>query len=77
MRLLTAREVSVQMTYKNMPVQTALDEVMLKKLVKLGGGGGAIALDRQGNVAAQFTDNGMYRGYIKSDGKPVVQIYKD
>ncbi len=38
---------------------------------------GAIALDRQGNVAAQFTDNGMYRGYIKDDGKPVVQIYKD
>lgn len=77
MRLLTAREISVMMTYKNMSVQQATDEVLLKKLVNLGGGGGAIAIDRQGNIGMQFTDNGMYRGYIKADGKAVVKIYKD
>jgi len=77
MRLLTAREIPVLMTYKNMSVQAATDEVMLRRLVKFGGGGGAIAIDRQGNIAAQFTGNGMYRGYVKSDGKTVVQIYKD
>lgn len=77
MRLLTAREISVLMTYKGMSVVDAADEVMKRRLVKLGGSGGAIAIDRGGNVAMPFTDNGMYRGYIKSDGKLVVKIYQD
>lgn len=77
MRLLTAREIAVLVTYGKMSLQDAADEVMKKRLVKLGGGGGAIAIDKAGNVAMPFTDNGMYRGYIKSDGKAVIKIYQD
>ncbi len=75
MRLLTAREIAVLVTYKGMSLQDAADEVLKRRLVKLGGGGGAIAIDKGGNVAMPFTDNGMYRGYIKSDGKVVINIY--
>ncbi|MGH9944261.1 MAG: isoaspartyl peptidase/L-asparaginase family protein, partial [Pyrinomonadaceae bacterium] len=77
MRLLTAREIAVLMTYKGMSLQDATVEVLQRRLVKLGGGGGAIAIDRGGNVALEYTDNGMYRGYVKSDGKPVIKIYQD
>ncbi|MEE9561695.1 MAG: beta-aspartyl-peptidase, partial [Thermoanaerobaculia bacterium] len=32
--------------------------------------------DNKGNIAMPFNTEGMYRGYIRDDGKPVVQIYK-
>ncbi len=65
------------MEYKGLTVQQAADEVVMKKLVQKGGTGGVIALDRNGNLAMPFNTEGMYRGYIKADGKPVVEIYKD
>jgi len=49
----------------------------MKKLVEIGGEGGIIAVDRNGNVAMPFNSEGMYRGYIKSDGKREILIYKD
>jgi len=36
-----------------------------------------IALDAQGNIKFGFNTEGMYRGYIKSPGQPVVDIYKN
>ena len=55
----------------------AADEVVMKKLVKMGGEGGLVAVDKDGNVAMPFNSEGMYRGYIKADGKAVIGIYKD
>jgi beta-aspartyl-peptidase (threonine type) len=77
MRLLSAREVAVLMTYRGMPVQEALDEVIRKRLVQLGGGGGAVAMDRQGHVAMSFTGQGMYRGSVGPDGRITVAVYED
>jgi beta-aspartyl-peptidase (threonine type) len=51
--------------------------VIKTKLQKLGGDGGVIAMDKFGNMAISFNSEGMYRGYINGDGKPVVEIYKD
>jgi beta-aspartyl-peptidase (threonine type) len=39
--------------------------------------GGVITLDRQGNPSMPFNTEGMYRGYILSNGKSVVEIYQD
>jgi L-asparaginase / beta-aspartyl-peptidase len=77
MRLLSAREVAVLLTYRGMSVQEALDEVIRKKLVQLGGGGGAVAIDRQGNVGMSFSGNGMYRGQVGTDGRFRVAVYED
>ena len=75
-RLVVAKSVSDLMEYKNYSLQKAADEMIMKKVPALGGDGGLIAVDKKGNIAMPFNTAGMYRGYIKSDGKAVVEIYK-
>ncbi len=77
MRLLVAHEVNALMAYAHKPLSEAADEVITKELTALGGGGGLIAVDRQGHIAMPFNTEGMYRGYIDKDGKAVIKIYKD
>jgi beta-aspartyl-peptidase (threonine type) len=43
---------------------------------KLGGTGGLIAIDRQGNIAQPFNTSGMYRGSIDQSGKTDIAIYR-
>jgi beta-aspartyl-peptidase (threonine type) len=74
-RLGVARDIAAMMEYQAAPVQTAADRVIKQKLQKLGGEGGVIAMDKFGNMAVSFNSEGMYRAYIDSEGKPVVQIY--
>lgn len=74
-RLGVARDISALMEYRAMPVQAAADMVIKNKLQKLGSSGGVIAMDKFGNMAISFSTTGMYRAYINSDGKPVVEIY--
>lgn len=75
-RLGVARDISAQMEYRGQPVQQAADSVM-NKVKTLGGDGGVIAIDKFGNIGISFNSEGMYRAYINSDGKPVIEIYKD
>lgn len=74
-RLGVARDIASMMEYRAMPVQSAADVVIKQKLQKLGGDGGVIALDKFGNIGISFNSEGMYRAYINSEGKPVVEIY--
>lgn len=74
-RLGVARDISAMMEYRALPVHQAADAVM-GKVGKLGGDGGVIAMDKFGNIGISFNSEGMYRAYINSDGKPVVEIYK-
>ena len=76
-RLVVAKSVSDLIEYKNYSVQKAAEEMIMKRVPQLGGDGGLIALDKNGNIAMPFNTPGMYRGYIKSDGKSVVKIYKE
>ncbi len=74
-RLGVARDISAMMEYSALPVQQAVDREM-DKVKALGGDGGVIAIDTFGNIGISFNSEGMYRAYINSDGKPVVEIYK-
>ena len=76
-RSVVAYDISALMEYKGASVKDAADDVVMKKLVERGGEGGVIALDRNGNIAMPFNSEGMYRGFIKPDGKSEVMIYKD
>ena len=76
-RSVVAYDISALMEYKGLSVKDAADEVVMKKLVERGGEGGVIALDKNGNIAMPFNSEGMYRGYIKSDGSTKIMIYKD
>jgi len=76
-RLGVSRDIAALKQYRGLTVQQAGDEVILKKLTALGGEGGVIILDAQGNFATSFNSEGMYRGYVGADGVPHVLIYKD
>lgn len=78
-RLSLAKSISDLMLYKGESVGQAADEMVMHQLVALGGmdTGGAIAMDKDGNIAMTFNTEGMYRGYIDPHGKEVVEIYKD
>ncbi|MGV3587284.1 MAG: isoaspartyl peptidase/L-asparaginase family protein [Adhaeribacter sp.] len=53
-RSVVAHDIAALMAYKGLSVKNAAHEVVMKKLVKLGGEGGVIALDRNGNFAMPF-----------------------
>ncbi len=55
--------------YKGMNAQEAGEEVINNKLLDVGGSGGAIILDKDGNIAMPFNTAGMYRGYVKPNEK--------
>jgi beta-aspartyl-peptidase (threonine type) len=76
-RLGVARDISSMMEYSAAPIQLAADRVIKTKLQNMGGDGGVIAIDHFGNMAISFNSEGMYRGYIDKDGKPVINIYKN
>jgi len=75
-RLVMAKTVSDMMEFGKMSLQQAVDEMIQKRLPALGGDGGLIAVDRNGNIAMPFNTEGMYRGYIDEKGKAAVLIYK-
>ena len=74
-KAVAAYDVSCLMEYKNMTLQEACEEVVLKKLVQLHGEGGLIGMDAKGNAAMVFNSAGMYRGVKNSDGEFLVAIY--
>ena len=75
-RSVVAYDVSCLMEYKNLSLQEACDEVIQKRLLKIGGDGGLIAVDAAGNISFSFNTEGMYRGSKSSDGKTFTGIYK-
>jgi L-asparaginase / beta-aspartyl-peptidase len=74
-RALVGHNGSALMQYRGMSLKDAA-QAALDKVAKLGGTGGLIAIDHQGNIALPFNTQGMYRGYVDSSGKFVIEIYK-
>lgn len=77
MRAVVAYDIAALMEYKGLSLKAASDEVVMKKLVDMGGEGGVIAVDNQGNLALPFNSEGMYRASIDKTGKMFIGIYKD
>ena len=75
-RWAVAYDVAARMAYKGLGLNKAATEVVNEELVKAGGEGGLIALDKYGNVVMPFNSEGMYRGYAKP-GERVVAIYQE
>jgi beta-aspartyl-peptidase (threonine type) len=76
-RSVVAYDIAALMEYKGLPLKEAADEVVMNKLVKLGGEGGVIAVDARGNVAMPFNTPGMFRGTIDEQGRVTVDIYQN
>ena len=76
MRLAVAHDISALVEYKGLEVQKAADEVIRGKLNAVEGRGAAIALDSQRNFAMSYNTEGLYRGYVTSDGRITVLLYE-
>lgn len=74
-RGVAAYDVACLIEHKGLSLTQAADEVIHKRLPKIGGDGGLIAIDTLGNIAMPFNTEGMYRGYKRSDGVQEVAIY--
>jgi L-asparaginase / beta-aspartyl-peptidase len=76
-RWTVAHDISALMEYKGLSVKEASELVVNDKLVKAGGSGGVICLDRSGNISMPFNSAGMFRGFATADGKEGIFVYKD
>ena len=70
----TAFDVAARMKYKELSLEDAASET-IARLTAIGGEGGLIAVDRQGNFVLPFNSEGMYRGCVSADGSSEVSIY--
>ena len=79
-RAAAAHSVAARMKFAGMSVEEAARVTVMDELPAMppnGGSGGVIALDAEGNIAMPFNTQGMYRGYVDTDGNRAVMIYED
>ncbi|KFD19343.1 beta-aspartyl-peptidase [Yokenella regensburgei] len=77
MRTLAAYDISALMEYGGLSLQEASERVVMEKLPALGGSGGLIAVDREGNVSLPFNSEGMYRAFAFAGDAPSIGIYRE
>jgi beta-aspartyl-peptidase (threonine type) len=73
-RVGVARDIAAQVEYKGAGLAAAA-AATLAKVARLGGDGGVIAINRQGQVTMPFNTTGMYRGFRLSDGTHAIAIF--
>ncbi|AUU90081.1 beta-aspartyl-peptidase [Enterobacteriaceae bacterium ENNIH3] len=76
-RTLAAYDIAALMDYGGLSLHEACEAVVMEKLPALGGSGGLIAVDREGNIALPFSSEGMYRAWGYAGDAPSVGIYRE
>ena len=76
-RATVARDICARVQYTGVSLAAAADQVVNRELVEMGGSGGIIAIDPQGNIALTFNTPGMYRASVDTAGNVYVAIYRD
>ena len=74
-RGMAAYDISAMMEYKGISLAEAAREVIQNKIPNLGGDGGIIAIDHNGNVSMEFNTAGMYRAKMNKNGELQIGIY--
>jgi beta-aspartyl-peptidase (threonine type) len=72
-----AHDICARVAYRGDALVDAANEVINVVIPRAGGDGGAIALDRQGNIAMPFNTSGMYRAWVRPDGSRGTAIFRD
>lgn len=70
-----AHDIAARVAYRGDSIAAAADHVLLQVVAGHGGDGGAIALDRHGNIAMPFSTSGMYRAWIGPEGERGTAIF--
>lgn len=76
-RAAVAHDLCALMRYRGLSLEEAAHHVIMEKQTALGGQGGLVAVDSQGNVTMPFNTAGMYRGYVRAHGPLHVAIYRE
>ncbi|PZD79046.1 isoaspartyl peptidase/L-asparaginase family protein [Mesonia sp. K7] len=73
-RGVVAYDISTLMEYKRLTLEEATKEVIHKKQPQLGGNGGIIAIDRNGNISMEMNTPGMFRASLVNEELDI-QLY--
>jgi len=76
-RSVVAHDIASQIRYSGATLQSAVENVVLDKLVEMGGGGGVISINAEGEISMEHNTPGMYRGSIDVAGDLSTAIFKD
>ncbi len=71
-----ARQICDRIKWNNQDIHTAAFDTIMS-VGALGGDGGLIAMDKDGNAAFALNDVGMYRGFVSSTQSPLTSIYPE
>lgn len=74
-RGVVAYDVASIIEHTNRTLEDAANDVIMNRVLKLGGDGGLIAINSKGDIAMPFNTEGMYRAYKKSTGESEILIY--
>jgi beta-aspartyl-peptidase (threonine type) len=74
-RAQVAHDISALIDYKGLSLKEA-SKIVLDKVKNLGGDGGIVAVDKNGNMVAEFNTAGMYRATMNDRGELVIGIYE-
>jgi beta-aspartyl-peptidase (threonine type) len=73
-RAVAAYHIASAVEYRSLSLAQAAHELIHDRLKKLGGAGGIIAIDAQGNIVMDFNTQGMFRGARDSKGQRKIAI---
>ncbi len=76
-RTAAAHDVHARMLYRGQSLQEAAPDVVFGELQRIGGRGGMIAVDAQGEVSMPFNTAGMYRGVQRQGEAACTAIFQD
>lgn len=76
-RAAVAHDICARVAYRGDSLQAAAEEVVNRIVPAMGGDGGAIALDRDGNIVMPFNSGSMFRGWIRPDGSRGTGVHED
>ncbi|MDC1227084.1 isoaspartyl peptidase/L-asparaginase [Algibacter sp.] len=76
-RGMVAHDISALMEYKGLTLKEAANLVIQKKLPELGGDGGIVAIDKNGNMVMEFNTQGMFRATMNDKGELYIGMFKD
>lgn len=76
-RTSATHDISALMEYKGLSLKEAAEEVIQNKIPDLGGDGGIIAIDKNGNIVMEFNTDGMFRASLNSKKELVIGLYEE
>ncbi|MBT0570680.1 isoaspartyl peptidase/L-asparaginase [Curvibacter sp. CHRR-16] len=77
LRACLAHDIHARMVYAGSPLDAAAAQALSETVAPLGGVGGLVAIDRDGNVSMPYNSKGMYRAWVREGQSIQSAIFAD